>query len=89
MLGHSIDINRRYINLPRNTLSKLLLKHHELDFEHAMMGPGDKPVFLRRDGIDQKLPSNRFVEEFLKSIPWLSTGKNYYGHYFSCGKGTQ
>ena len=39
--------------------------------------------------LNENLPSTRFVEEVLKSLSWLSTGKYIYGHYFSCNKCTQ
>ena len=42
-----------------------------------------------KKGMSDNLPSTRFVEEVLKSLPWLSTGKYNYGHYFSCDKCTQ
>ena len=72
--GVTLDINRRWTNVPRNSLSCILLKEHKCEFQTIMREMNCQPLGSKKGLIDN-LPSTRFVKEVLKSLSWLSTGK--------------
>ena len=70
-------------NFSRKKLANLILTVHSRSLEVAMGNTKSK-----YGGVDQNVPSQRYVENVLSDIPWLKTSRQFYGAYFCCGKCT-